>query len=230
MGRDEEATDVHVLYLHGFASSPASSKAAFFAARLEERGVGVTLPDLNEGDFEHLTIRRMLATIEREAAPLPSPLVVIGSSLGGYAAALHAARNGSAASGRPDGLVLLAPAFDPVSRWSAQARPGDLARWERDGSAEFEHHAYKRKLPLHWDFFADAATHEPWPGVGAIPTLVLAGTRDAVVPIETAREYARRHPEVRLEEVDTDHEMLGALPEMWNRTERFLESSFPDIW
>jgi predicted esterase YcpF (UPF0227 family) len=45
-----------IIYLHGFASGPGSSKARFFRERLERIGAAVEVPDLAAGDFEHLTI------------------------------------------------------------------------------------------------------------------------------------------------------------------------------
>src|ERR1041385_8668182 len=81
----------HVVYLHGFASSPASSKAQRFARELEARGVSFDCPDLNEPSFETLTVTRMLeqtAAAVRKAGS--TPIALIGSSLGGFVA-LHAA-------------------------------------------------------------------------------------------------------------------------------------------
>ena len=40
-----------IVYLHGFASGPASSKALFFRQRLEAAGALVDAPDLAAGDF-----------------------------------------------------------------------------------------------------------------------------------------------------------------------------------
>ena len=208
---------MNVLYLHGFASSPTSSKATFFRQRFEERGHVIVVPDLNEGGFEHLTISRMRGVVNDLLAAMVGPRIVVGSSLGGYVAAL------CAAEASLDGLVLLAPAFDPVSRWTAMAKPGELAQWERDGTAFFDHHAFKCKMPLRYDFFVDAGGHAPWPP-SAVPTLVLQGLRDETVPVETAREYARRNPHVVLREIDTDHEMLGALPGMWDEVSAFLSA------
>jgi predicted esterase YcpF (UPF0227 family) len=35
-----------LVYLHGFASGPASTKAQFFRTRFAERGVELAIPDL----------------------------------------------------------------------------------------------------------------------------------------------------------------------------------------
>jgi predicted esterase YcpF (UPF0227 family) len=58
------------VYLHGFASSPASSKATRFGQELAALGVPCTCPDLNEPDFSTLTVTRML---EQTRAALTRP-------------------------------------------------------------------------------------------------------------------------------------------------------------
>ena len=50
----------HAIYLHGLTSSPGSSKAAYVAREFAARGIGYACPDLNERDFESLTVTRML--------------------------------------------------------------------------------------------------------------------------------------------------------------------------
>ena len=50
----------HVIYLHGFTSSPSSSKAQRFARELAARGVTFACPDFNQPSFETLTVTRML--------------------------------------------------------------------------------------------------------------------------------------------------------------------------
>src|ERR1019366_915967 len=100
-----------ILYLPGFASSPASSKARFFAERLRGSGALIDIPDLADGDFEHLTISGQLRVIERAAAG--EPVALMGSSLGGYLAAIYAARHPEVSH-----VVLLAPAFGFARRWA----------------------------------------------------------------------------------------------------------------
>jgi predicted esterase YcpF (UPF0227 family) len=69
-----------VIYLHGFASSPHSRKARFFAAKLRAEGFTVEIPDLAAGDFEHLTLSGQLRVVE--TALSKGPAILIGSSLG----------------------------------------------------------------------------------------------------------------------------------------------------
>src|ERR1700761_5244732 len=101
---------LRVLYLHGFASSPASRKGQFLSAKFSSRGLQLELPDLADGDFEHLTVTRQLQILERLLDGTPAAL--IGSSLGGYLAALYASTHPEILR-----LVLLAPAFDFRQLW-----------------------------------------------------------------------------------------------------------------
>jgi aryl-alcohol dehydrogenase-like predicted oxidoreductase len=58
---------MHIFYLHGFASSARSSKAAYLAGKLKAHGIAVHTPDFNFPDFSTLTITRM---IEQTAATI----------------------------------------------------------------------------------------------------------------------------------------------------------------
>ncbi len=78
------------VWLHGFASGPSSSKGQFVRERLAERGVDLLIPDLNDRSFFFLTVTRMLAQTD-ELVEKTRPVVLFGSSLGGYAAATWAA-------------------------------------------------------------------------------------------------------------------------------------------
>lgn len=51
---------IQFVYLHGFASGPQSQKATAFAKRFAELGLPLAVPDLEGGDFKHLTISRQL--------------------------------------------------------------------------------------------------------------------------------------------------------------------------
>ena len=203
-----------VLYLHGFCSSSKSAKGVFLSARFKECGIQVVLPDLDEGDFEHTTISRQLALVRRAARHL-RPSMVIGSSLGGYLAALCAARD-------PDmvpRLVLMAPAFDFASRISLVLGPR-MTAWRREGSLPFHHYGLQREAPLDYGFIEDARRYEPFPAV-SVPTRVLHGRRDESVDPALAARFARETPDADLQWFDTDHQMLDVLDQLWSSIQAF---------
>ncbi len=53
-----------VIYLHGFASSPQSSKAQYFKRQLMGCGIDVAIPRLDGGNFEALTITSQLKIVD----------------------------------------------------------------------------------------------------------------------------------------------------------------------
>ena len=120
-----------ILYLHGFCSSAKTAKGAFLARRFAEIGVRLTVPELDGGDFRNTTLTRQLGLVARLTDEL-RPDMLIGSSLGGYLAALHAAR----APERAPLLVLLAPAFDFTNRLAQSLGPA-TEEWRQNGQREF---------------------------------------------------------------------------------------------
>jgi uncharacterized protein len=205
---------LRILYLHGFASSPASRKARFFTEKLRERDVQVDVPDLAAGDFPHLTISRQLNVLERGLASQAE--VLIGSSLGGYLAALYASRHPGI-----ERLVLLAPAFDFYGLWRQELGPERMASWEQKGWMPVFHYAEGREVPLSFEFMEDACRFDPFPAF-AQPALVFHGNQDPVVPIESSVRFTEAHPNARLIRLDSGHELTDVLDTIWRQSELFL--------
>jgi uncharacterized protein len=205
---------LRVLYLHGFASSPASRKGQFFAEKLRSRGLQLEIPDLAEGDFERLTITRQLYVIERLLAGQPAAF--IGSSLGGYLAALYASSHPEI-----DRLVLLAPAFDFYHLWLRDLGPAGVATWKQNRTLSVFHHAHLQEVPLDFGFIQDAGRFPPFPHF-AQPALLFHGNRDAVVPVRHSVLFAAAHPNVRLSRVDSGHELTDVLDTIWLEAQIFL--------
>ena len=198
---------VHILYLHGFASSPHSRKAAFFKEQLDRQGIAVCTPDLAGGDFRNLTLTGQLETVEREAGG--ESVFLIGSSMGGYLAALYAARHPEVA-----GLILLAPAFRFRRRWAEVMGAEDFAQWKETGELMVYHYGVNREVPLGYQLMQDAETYEDFPDFGQ-PCLILHGTRDTVVPIQYSNDFAARHANVELVRLQSGHEMTDVLEKIW---------------
>jgi pimeloyl-ACP methyl ester carboxylesterase len=203
-----------ILYLHGFASGPSSSKARFFRDRLERVGAQVEVPDLAAGDFEHLTITGQLGVVERAAAG--RPIALMGSSMGGYLAALYAARHRETAR-----LVLLAPAFGFARRWPTRLGPNAVEEWRARGTMDFFHYADNRQRALSYGLLEDAAQYEDFPEFHQ-PALLFHGALDDVVPVEYSQQFAAAHSNVKLEVLDSGHELLNVLDHMAERVVPFL--------
>lgn len=203
-----------VVYLHGFASGPGSSKARFFAGRLRAAGHEVEIPDLARGDFERLTITGQLEEVARAAAG--EPCLLMGSSMGGYLAALYAARHPEVAA-----VILMAPAFGFARRWAESLGSEKLAEWRRTGWLEVFHYAEQAPRRLSYALLEDGASYEDYPDVRQ-PALVFHGRRDPVVPAAYSEEFATLHPNVSLVVFDSGHELTDALEPMWERVREFL--------
>lgn len=205
---------LRVLYLHGFASSPASRKATFFAQRLRQLGFRVEIPDLAEGNFEELTISGQLRLAERIGRN--EPLILIGSSLGGYLAALYAARHPEVQR-----VILLAPAFQFHKLWTERMTRQDLRNWEETGTAPVFHYGEGREMSIGYGLIEDAARFEPFPPFDQ-PALIFHGDFDSSVPVEYSVEFARMHPNAVLVRLSSGHELTDVLDVIWHETEKFL--------
>lgn len=96
------------LYIHGFASGPASRKANYLRERFKnDLKISLEVPDLNQGNFPDFTLTRSLEQIEAILRNRDGSFTLIGSSLGGLISAILAEQFTQIES-----LILLAPAFD----------------------------------------------------------------------------------------------------------------------
>jgi uncharacterized protein len=193
---------VRFLYIHGFASSPSSRKAQAFDAALRARGAELEIPAMDEGDFEHLTISAQLAVMERMLHG--DPACLIGSSMGGYLAALYASEHPEIAK-----IVLLAPAFAFAGRWKDKAeqsyRALPAAEW-----LEVYHYGEKRMRRVHSRLIEEALGFPPYPAFRQ-SALIFHGTHDDTAPVEHSRDFAAAHTNAALIELDSDHELLDVL-------------------
>lgn len=219
----------HVFYLHGFASSPNSSKAAFLAERMRAHGLALHCPDFNEPDFESMTVTRMLDQVDRALADLPpGPVVLIGSSLGGFVA-YHAAFRHAAARGRArtttrpiDRLVLFAPAFEFGRIPFGGMDEAGLTAWRETDRYEVFHHAENRPRAIRYAIYEDAQRYDSVARVVDTPALVFQGRRDTVVDPAMVQRFGAARPAMSVRMLDDDHQLGASLEHMWRETAAFL--------
>lgn len=194
---------IQFIYLHGFASSPQSQKATAFTKRFAELGLPLTVPDLEGGDFKHLTISRQLRIIEQTLDSYPeASFALIGSSMGGYLAALTAQI-------RPEvkGAYLMCPGFNFMKRWRS-ALSGEI---QGAGLIRVFNYRYNRIMELDLGLFEDAKKWEWVVHERPVPTRIVHGIHDDIVDIGESRNFARKHPWTSMKEVDSDHGLLSHL-------------------
>lgn len=204
-----------IVYLHGFASSPRSSKAQFFKERFEQLGIEVTIPDLAQGNFAQLTLTGQLAVVNDAAGP--GPLIVMGSSMGGYLAALYAARHLEV-----EKVVALAPAFDFARLWRLRLGEEQMRDWAQRGWMETPHYGTGQTEHIGYELYKDALSYEPYPEITQ-PILIIHGLNDDVVPVEVSREFTLRTANARLVEVSSGHELTDQVELIWQETRLFLQ-------
>lgn len=215
---------MHLFYLHGFASSPASTKAAAFRERFGAGGVTFHCPDLNEPDFSTLTITGMIAQVEGaiRAAP-PAPVALVGSSLGAFVAVHVTARQPAGAVSPITRLVLLAPALDFGGNRMRELGPEGIARWRDTDRLDVLHHAYGRVVPVRYALYEDAGRYDALSLPLNVPALVFQGTRDQVVDPGMVGRWASARANVSLHLVDDDHQLGCSLPLILDEAARFLD-------
>jgi pimeloyl-ACP methyl ester carboxylesterase len=216
---DADLMGVQVFYLHGFASSSKSTKAAFFDEQLRAYGIRLHCPDFNQQDFAGLTMTRMLGQLETAlAAAGHGPFALIGSSLGGTLAVLAAARLPSTV----DRLVLLAPAVMFAKERHHLLPPERIDEWRRRGALPFFHYGDNTERLLKFAFYEDSLQYKSFDASFQQPALVFQGIHDQSVDPATVEAFARIRPNVTLTLLEDDHQLTASLPRMWTDIAPFL--------
>ncbi|HLL24312.1 MAG TPA: YqiA/YcfP family alpha/beta fold hydrolase [Kofleriaceae bacterium] len=207
---------VRLLYLHGFASGPGSKKGVAFAEHFAARGIDVARLNLRVPSFEHLRLSAMIDHVQAAIGEPRERAVIVGSSLGGLTAARVAERDA-----RVGALILFAPAFQLVDRWRT-VLADDFAAWQRTGWREVVDYTTGQSARVDFGFVEDARQVDiGFPDV-RVPTLVIHGVHDDVVPIDHARRFAAGKRHVRVIEVDDGHELVASLPRLLAEADAFL--------
>ena len=175
-----------LVWLGGFRSDMAGTKAQALAAWAIGRGRACVRFDYfahgqSSGDFLHGTVTRWrgdaLAVLDQLTA---GPLILVGSSMGGWLACLAAL----ARRERVAGLVLIAPAADFTDRliWAGMDETARLAVTEE--GVWYRPSAYGDPYPISRALIEDGARWSILPGpVGvSAPVRILQGGADPDVP------------------------------------------------
>ncbi len=198
-------TEIDIIYLHGFASSPASKKAEIFKTRFGQLSIPLIVPDLQEGNFKALTISSQVRVVQKIIdSRAGRRFAVIGSSMGGYLAALLAQLNADV-----EALYLMAPGFNFIERWKKNLFNIPPESFQLPEFIDVFHYGYNKNVTMSTGIFKDA---EKWEGLSLdrqLPTRIAHGLHDDTVDINVSREFVKDRPWRSLAELDSDHSLLS---------------------
>lgn len=214
------APDLGVVLMHGFGASRGGTKVSLFMELLDERSVPWAALDAtahgdSTGQAHDLSIARLIDDLGSAVDHLRSEegwtgrLALVGSSMGGVAAAWTAAERLPETAG----LFLVAPAMRLVDRLLQSLEPGQAEEWERSGRLSRDHRGWDHELG--WELVADwqRRDHEALPARLPMPITLVQGERDDRVPLIDAETFAASAPNTRLVQIpDGDHRLHEHLP------------------
>lgn len=209
------------LYLHGFASSPASSKARAFEAWGKSNGIAIDVLDLRVPSFEGLrfsAIKRRVREAIDAAGGDRSRAVLIGSSLGGITALRVAEEDARVAA-----VFAMAPAFELASQWRLRLGEQAWAAWQATGWLEVDDYATSTKAKVEFGFVSEMGRLDVgFPDV-RVPVTVVHGVNDDVVQPSLSRAWSRGKRHVRLCEVEDGHELRESIPLILEEAANFVK-------
>lgn len=214
-------THMQYFYLHGFASSPNSVKARQLQKAFRANGLQLHVPDLSQ-DFSTTTVSKQLESLATIIDGPEKPTALVGSSLGGLTAAILADRMPNI-----ERIVLLNPAFGFPEQWLNTLGPDTVNQWKETGWHQVYHYGYQEHRKVHWEFIQDLQENynDTYKQLKRpVPTLVCAGRKDPVIPVQLSRNYAasRDHYVRLLEYEQSGHTLTNVLDSVMEETIRFL--------
>ncbi|MCG8461595.1 MAG: lysophospholipase [Holophagales bacterium] len=222
--------DLCVLYCHGFASRRAGRKAAFFRRRFLARGVAFCAFDFrghgdSDGRLFDLGLSRNLEDVASMHAHLAGAgfrrLILFGSSMGGGTCTWYATRHPEEVTA----AIHIAPSLEMEKGLLRRLTPGEVERWQREGTLLFEHELGAHELS--WQVIEDLRSydrHQLGPAYRT-PTLIFQGLRDDSVSWRSTVGFAASCEQAEVElhlMTDADHRLLDRLPHLWRLAEAFL--------
>ncbi|MFW9853464.1 MAG: alpha/beta fold hydrolase [Candidatus Thorarchaeota archaeon] len=219
-----------LIYLYGFASGPNSRKASFFRERIrgEDQIAKFFVYDYisSETAFSELRLSRLLKRIETDIPKIlanyrQERCILIGSSFGGFLAAWFAQMHPEFV----DRLILMAPALQFSLDFIQSALNVSLSDWKKQGFVLVEHYRYKKLVPLMYSFCQDMIAFPPPTPIfteSNVPTLILHGSQDLVVPCKWSENFANDNSNVIMKKLPADHSLQGKEENLWTEIKRFI--------
>lgn len=196
------ASELVCVNVHGFRSSVAHHKARFFRQHASENNyswVHFDLPchGMSQGAFREFRMSKAMAALYEVVSFFAGkPLLLLGSSLGGWLTAAAVREFGGEANIKA--AVLLAPAFDFINHYFIDnpdiSTQQELQRWKEAGVRDFYDHYDEQNYQLEYDVIADGLQYNLLnaPGEFNFPITIFHGDQDEIIPLRLSERFVAK--------------------------------------
>lgn len=193
-----------IVLCHGFSSSKDSNSYKLFEEKFNSKGVSTLRFDFyghgeSDGKFEDITVSESvddaLSAIKYLQDQGYQKISLIGSSFGGQAALLVAAKKPGIFA-----LGLRCPVGNYMGKLIAKYEESDVNEWKEQGHITYTTGGDDRQLKLNYSFYEDALKHDGYEEAKKItvPTIIVHGEKDTIVPIKQSITVCNNIPGCRL--------------------------------
>jgi pimeloyl-ACP methyl ester carboxylesterase len=191
-----------VILVHGFSSNKNTKSWVLLKNLLDKEGITSLRIDLfahgeSEGNFEDLTtsqaVNDILSAIQYAKKDGYKKIGLVGSSFGGLASIMAASQSSDLSL-----LALKSPVSSYEEIWVHKKNPELITEWKNNGIREFEDE--NGNYTLKYDFFDDIKNNQAHKVASNIkvPTLIVHGDSDTVVPVEQSIILSKIIPQCQL--------------------------------
>ncbi|PIR03807.1 MAG: hypothetical protein COV59_04000 [Candidatus Magasanikbacteria bacterium CG11_big_fil_rev_8_21_14_0_20_39_34] len=182
-----------VILCHGFTTSKDSTKNQTFEKLFNACNIATIRIDFfghgeSDGNFEEITLSKakddILSTIQDLTKIGYTKIGLVGSSFGGMSSILACAQTDALCC-----LALTSPVSNYHDKHLQDYTKQELLDWKNKGYIIYEN-GKGEKMRLNYTFFLDAIINDGYVSAKDIkvPTLIVHGEKDTVVPIEQSRK------------------------------------------
>lgn len=203
-----------VIMVHGFTSNKNTKSWLLLTDFLNKAGIPSLRIDLfahgeSEGNFADLTTSKavdsVLCAIRFLKEKGYKKIGLIGSSFGGISSIMAATKTKDIVF-----LGLKSPVSDFNEVWTSRRKPQELAKWKKTGITDYQDGS--QTVQLKYAFFEDFENNQPYKVANriSVPTIIVHGDSDSVVPVEESVKLSRLIPNCELILVKgADHRYQG---------------------